>query len=833
MLRQYLDLKSRYADALLLFQMGDFYETFFGDAEKMAAALNIALTSRSRADAERIPMAGFPIHAAQSYIGKLLDAGFKVVVCDQTEDPAQAKGLVRREVTRVLTRGTLVDPAALDARQDNYLAAVNFRGDKWGLAFLEVSTGEFRLTQGEGADALADELWRLKPAELIVSEEADLTLLHAALAPFDVPPTHRLINRYAFDPEAARRELGRALGTLFLDGFGVEDQALGVAAAGAILRYLHDSHTPELPHLDRLLPYSRDDHLGLDEATLRHLEIFETQRSRSRQGSLLDALDCTVTPMGARTLGRWLRYPLQDLAAIEARLDGVEFFKEHGVLRPSWRQNLKGLGDLERLTARVALEQATPREVAAIQQTLEKVPRLQELLPEALPALVAEAAGDLDPLPDLQDLIGRALVDDPPLSIKDGGIIREGFDAELDELISLSREGKDWIARLEAQERRATGINSLKVRYNKVFGYYLEITKANLDQVPAHYIRKQTLVNAERFITADLKDYESRVLGAEEIRVKREAVLFLDLRRRLGQETPRLKQVARALSILDVVSALAELAALHRYCRPLLTPEPRLTIKQGRHPVIERLLPAGAFVPNDLTLDAGAQVLIVTGPNMSGKSTILRQVALITLLSHMGSFVPAQAAAIGLTDRIFTRVGAVDDIGRGQSTFLVEMHETARILHQATPRSLVILDEIGRGTSTFDGLSLAWAVAEHLHDKDGLGVKTLFATHYQELTELTRLKPRVKNFQVLVAESGNNIVFLHQLAPGAAPQSYGIQVARLAGVPQEVVDRAREVLENLESGSLDPMGLPRLARSRRRPARETPQLKLFGVPQED
>jgi len=833
MLRQYLDLKSRYADALLLFQMGDFYETFFGDAEKMAAALNIALTSRSRADAERIPMAGFPIHAAQSYIGKLLEAGFKVVVCDQTEDPAQAKGLVRREVTRVLTRGTVVDPAALDARQDNYLAAVNFRGDKWGLAFLEFSTGEFRLTQGEGADGLADELWRLKPTELIVSEEADLTLLHAALAPFDVPPTHRLINRYAFDPEAARRELGRALGTLFLDGFGVDDQALGVAAAGAILRYLHDSHTPELPHLDRLLPYSRDDHLGLDEATLRHLEIFETQRSRSRQGSLLDALDCTVTPMGARTLGRWLRYPLQDLAAIEARLDGVEFFKENGVLRPSFRQNLKGLGDLERLTARVALEQATPREVAAIQQTLEKVPRLQELLPEELPALVAEAAGDLDPLPDLQDLIGRALVDDPPLSIKDGGIIREGFDAELDELISLSREGKDWIARLEVQERRATGINSLKVRYNKVFGYYLEISKANLHLVPAHYIRKQTLVNAERFITADLKDYESRVLGAEEIRVKREAELFLDLRRRLGQETPRLKQVARALSILDVVSALAELAALHRYCRPRLIPEPRLTIKQGRHPVIERLLPAGAFVPNDLTLDAGAQVLIVTGPNMSGKSTILRQVALITLLAHMGSFVPAQAAAIGLTDRIFTRVGAVDDIGRGQSTFLVEMHETARILHQATPRSLVILDEIGRGTSTFDGLSLAWAVAEYLHDVDGLGVKTLFATHYQELTELTRLKPRVQNFQVLVAESGNNIVFLHQLAPGAAPQSYGIQVAKLAGVPQEVVDRAREVLENLESGSLDPMGLPRLARSRRRPARETPQLKLFGGPQDD
>ncbi len=838
MLRQYLDLKSRYADALLLFQMGDFYETFFEDAERAAAALNITLTSRSRAEAERIPMAGFPIHASESYIGRLLEAGFKVVVCEQTEDPAQTRGLVRREVTRVLTRGTVVDPAALDARRDNYLAAVNFQGDNWGLAYLSVSTGEFRLTQGEGADALGDELWRLKPAELIVPEGPDPALLPAALASFDTPPTRRALSRHAFDPETARRELGRALGTLFLDGFGVEDQSLGVGAAGAILRYLGDSHTPELPHLERLIPYRRDDYLGLDEATLRHLEIFETQRSRSRQGSLLDALDATVTPMGARLLGRWLRYPLQEPAAIESRLDGVEFFLSQSLLRPRLRQILKGLGDLERLTARVALEQATPREVAAINHALEKIPQLNHLFlgePASSSSLVAEAAADLDPLPDLRELISRALVDDPPLSLKEGGIIREGYDPELDELIHLSREGKDWIARLEAQERAATGINSLKVRYNKVFGYYLEISKANLHLAPAHYLRKQTLVNAERFITADLKDYESRIFGAEEARSKREAELFQDLRKRLGLEVPRLKQVARALAILDVLAAFAELAALHRYCRPRLTAAPLLAIKGGRHPVIERLLPAGAFVPNDLTLDQEARVLIVTGPNMSGKSTILRQVALIVLLAHLGSFVPAQAATIALTDRIFTRVGAVDDIGRGQSTFLVEMHETARILHQASPRSLVILDEIGRGTSTFDGLSLAWAVAEHLHDLEGVGVKTLFATHYQELTELTRLKPGVRNLQVLVAESGGDIVFLHQLAPGAAPQSYGIEVAKLAGVPQEVVDRAREVLENLEAGSLDPMGLPRLARSRRRPAREgeTPQLRLFGYKPDD
>ncbi len=833
MLRQYLDLKDRYADALVLFQMGDFYETFFGDAEAAANALNIALTSRSRQGDERIPLAGFPIHAAASYIPRLLEQGFKVVVCDQTEDPAQAKGLVRREVTRILTRGTVVDPAALDARTDNYLAAVTFKGPRWGLAFLELSTGEFRLTEGEGADALADELWRLKPAELVVPDNRDPARLVAALIPFDIPPIQRLVSSYAFDPEAARQEVGRALGTLFLDGFGVDASPLGVAAAGAILRYLKDSHTPNLPHLDRLLSYRQDDFLGLDEATLRHLEIFETWRSRARQGSLLETLDDTVTPMGARRLSQWLRYPLQDRVQIEARLDAVEFFKEDGILRQRWRQTLKGLGDLERLTARIALEQATPREVGAVGEALARVPRLQALLPEDLPALVAEVAADLDGLPELQDLIGRALADDPPANLAAGGIIREGYDPELDELITLTREGKDWIARLEAAERARTGINSLKVRYNKVFGYYLEVSRANLHLVPADYLRKQTLVNAERFITADLKEYESRVLGAEEERLKREMALFQDLRRRLGEEVHRLKQVARALGILDVCAALAEVAALHQYHRPRVVAEPRLMIKQGRHPVIERVLPSGSFVPNDIAMDADSQVLIVTGPNMSGKSTILRQVALITLLAHLGSFVPATEAVIGLTDRIFTRVGAVDDIGRGQSTFLVEMHETARILHQATPRSLVILDEIGRGTSTFDGLALAWAVAEHLHDLKGAGVKTLFATHYQELTELSLLKPRVRNFQVLVTESAGNIVFLHRLAPGAASQSYGIQVARLAGVPREVIVRAQEVLENLEAGSLDPTGLPRLARSRRRQTRETPQPTLFDRPSEE
>jgi DNA mismatch repair protein MutS len=828
MLRQYLELKARYDDALVLFQMGDFFELFYQDAEAAARALSIALTSRSRAGEDRIPMAGFPIHAAEGYIGKLLEQGFKVVVCEQVEDPAQAKGLVRREVTRILTRGTQVDPAALEARAENYLAAVFFQGDRWGLAYLSLSTGEFRLTEGAGGEALGDELWRLKPAELLLPEGAGGEVLAAALLPFQEPPTQRHLPPFAFDPAAAHRELGRVLGTLFLDGFGLQEYRLGVAAAGAILRYLRDSYTQNLPHLDRLLPYSRDDYLDLDEATLRHLEIFETWRSGSRQGSLLEVVDATVTPMGARLLGRWLRQPLKDKDAIEGRLDAVQFFKDNSVLRQRWRQALKGLGDLERLTARLALEQASPREVAAVRSALGRLPLLREIVPAEAPPLVAAAARDLEDLSDLYDLISRALADDPPPSQQAAGIMREGYDPELDELIQISREGKDWIVRLQEQERQRTGIGSLKVRYNKVFGYYLEVSKANLHLVPPDYHRKQTLVNAERFITADLKEYEARVLGAEDARVKREIELFQELRRGLGREAPRLKRVAQALARLDVWAALAEVAAQYLYCRPEISDAPVLKITTGRHPVIERVLPAGGFVPNDVTLEEGQRVLIVTGPNMSGKSTILRQVALTVLLAQVGSFVPAEKAVVGLTDRIFTRVGAVDDIGRGQSTFLVEMHETARILHQASPRSLVILDEIGRGTSTFDGLALAWAVAEHLHDADGVGVSTLFATHYQELTALSRLKSRVKNFQVLVAEEGGSIVFLHQLAPGAASQSYGIQVARLAGVPLAVIDRAQEVLENLESGSLDPLGFPKLARHRRRLKHDVTQKELFS-----
>jgi DNA mismatch repair protein MutS len=828
MLRQYLDVKTQYPDALLLFQMGDFFEMFFEDAQQAAAALNITLTSRNRVDNEPIPMAGFPLHAAQTYISRLLEQGFRLVLCEQVEDPRQAKGLVRREVTRVLTRGVSVDPATLNAKEANYLAAASLKGKKWGLAFLELSTGDFRLTEGRDPEALWDELYRRRPVELLLSEAVQSEAWVEPLQWFSQPPSVRYLAAVAFALDNATRQLTKQLGTLFLDGFGLSAYSTGLEAAGAILYYLQENHTCAPRHIVRLIPYAPEEYLGLDEATVRNLEIFETFRTRSRQGSLLDLLDETKTAMGGRKLAHWLRYPLKHLDKIQARLQAVSFFKENSMLRQQWRQALKGMADLERLTARIVLEQATPRDLIALKTSLAQLPVLKALLTAELPPLVAKKSLELEDLPDIHALIHRAVVEEPPLSSKDGGIFQEGYHPELDELITLSREGKDWIARLEAQERQQTGINTLKVRYNKVFGYYLEISRANLHLVPEHYIRKQTLVNAERYITADLKDYEARVLGAQEVREQLETRLFKELRQQIGNEAPRLQKVAEAVAVLDVWAALAEVAALHQYSCPRLQDSPSLTIIQGRHPVIESILPSGTFVPNDLVLDDTARVLIITGPNMGGKSTILRQVALTTLMAQVGSFVPAQEAVIGLVDRIFTRVGAVDDIGRGQSTFLVEMHETANILHQATPRSLVILDEIGRGTSTFDGLSLAWAVAEYLHDQDGAGVMTLFATHYHELTALSRLKARVKNFHVAVAENEDRIIFLHLLRPGTANKSYGIQVARLAGVPAAVISRAQEVLENIEAGTIDPMGLPRLARPRRRLApKDTGQMGLF------
>ncbi|MBW1917088.1 MAG: DNA mismatch repair protein MutS [Deltaproteobacteria bacterium] len=828
MLRQYLEIKTQHQDALLLFQMGDFFEVFFDDARQVAQALNIALTSRSRAEEEPIPMAGFPLHAAEGYISRLLEQGFRVVICEQMEDPRQAKGLVRRQVTRILTRGLVVDPANLAAKEANYLAAATWSKKSWGLAFLDLSTGEFRVTEGRDQPSLWEELRRLRPVELLLPDSLAAQDLTEPLSGFPQSPSVRYLTDDAFVLETAKRRLTQQLGTLFLDGFGLAEYSLGLGAAGSILYYLQETQTTFPKHIFRLIPYTLEDYLGLDEATLRNLEIFETSRTRSRQGSLLELLDVTQTAMGGRKLAHWLRYPLRQLDQIQARLAAVQFFKENSRLRQQWRQTVKGMADLERLTARIALEQATPRDLIALKNSLAHLPTLRVILAGDLPPLLAATTAELEDLQDVHQLIDQAIVAEAPLSAKEGGIIQEGFNPELDELLALSRQGKDWISRLEAQERQRTGINSLKVRYNKVFGYYLEVSRANLHLVPEDYIRKQTLVNAERFITADLKEYESRVLGAEEARGQLEWQLFKEVRQQVGAQSRRVKMVAEAVATLDVLAALAEVASQYQYTCPCLQERASLCIRQGRHPVIERHLPAGGFVPNDIIVDDRAQVLIITGPNMAGKSTILRQVALISLMAQVGSFVPAAEAVLGVVDRIFTRVGAVDDIGRGQSTFLVEMHETANILHQATPRSLVILDEIGRGTSTFDGLALAWAVAEHLHDFAGSGVMTLFAAHYHELTALSRLKPRVQNLHVAVVEADGKIVFLHQLRPEASSKSYGIQVARLAGVPEGVIERAQEVLENIEAGTLDQLGFPRLARPRRRSApQDAGQLGLF------
>lgn len=829
MLRQYQEIKAAYPDGLLLFQLGDFYELFFEDAQIAAAALNIALTSRNRADEEPIPMAGFPIHAADSYLARLLEQGFRVVICEQVEDPATAKGLVRREVTRILTRGVIVDPDKLPAKEDNYLAAACWQGRRWGVAVAELSTGDFRVTEGEGLEALWEELYCLRPVEILLPAGLPEAELADRWQGFVSPPARQWLEPELFTLDTARERLQRQFGTLFLDGFGLQDYTLGIQAAGAILAYLEINRTGDPKHLKSIKPYSRSEYLGLDETTLRHLEVFENWRSRSRQHTLFAVLDATLTPMGGRLLARWLRYPLKQVAAIQERLAAVRFFKEQVSLRQKLRRLLQGLGDLERLTARIVLEQATPRDLIALKNALLRLPELRRLLEAELPPLAAAQAAALEDLSPVAALIDRALVPEPPLSIKEGGLFREGYHPELDELLRLTREDKDWLTRLEARERERTGISSLKIRYNKVFGYYLEVSKANLHLVPADYIRKQTLVNAERFITAELKEYEARLLGATEARKYLELQLFQELRRRIGQEAPRLQQVAAALATLDVLAALAEIASRYNYCEPQVHEGRGLSIRQGRHPVLEQVLPPGQFIPNDVELSDEATLLIITGPNMGGKSTILRQTALIVLLAQSGSFVPAAAAAIGVVDRIFTRVGAVDDLGRGQSTFLVEMHETANILHQATPRSLVILDEIGRGTSTYDGLSLAWAVAEYLHDLQDQGALTLFATHYHELTTLSRLKARVRNFQVTAAEQDGRIIFLHRLQPGAANRSYGLQVARLAGVPAPVILRAQEVLDNLEAGTFDQMGLPRLAQRRRRTGQiPEEQLDLFS-----
>ncbi len=865
MMAQYRRIKAELPrEALLLFRLGDFYELFFDDAREGAQLLGLTLTQR-----QGVPMCGLPYHAAGGYIARLLKAGRKVALCDQLEDARPGK-LVTREVTQILSPGAHFDDRMLAAERHNFLAALANVSGRYGLALVDLTTADFRATELESEAALLAELERLRPAELLLPAEAGALrqLVQGAV---------RVLTEYepwAFAPETAQFTLRDHFQVASLDGFGLRGRAAAIGAAGAALHYLSHHLRRTVTHLTRLTCYQAGDFLVLDATTLRNLEVLEPlRRDAPRQATLYGALNRTLTPMGARRLRDWLSQPLANAAAIRRRQEAVAAWVDHPAALERFRAALGPVRDLERTFTRLSVGTGNARDLVGLRQALQQIPEVRAALQEVLqgpapppvlaelprlaepapdpggatpPELLAELAGQLHPCPDLVELIQRALVDDPPLALKEGGLIRDGYDPALDELRAAMRGGKDWIARLQREEIARTGIQSLKVGFNNVFGYYIEVTRPNLDKVPADYVRKQTVANGERFITPALKEMEAKILGAEERAARLEYELFQRVREAVLGRLREIQHTARALADLDVLASFAECARLHRYWRPEVGEAGRLMIREGRHPVLELTLTEERFVPNDTELaggrDAGMsgsdsapdapQIALITGPNMAGKSTYLRQVALLVLLAHTGSFIPAREARVDLVDRIFTRIGASDDLARGQSTFMVEMAETANILRHATPRSLIILDEIGRGTSTFDGLSLAWSILEHLHHQ--IGARTLFATHYHELTELAARLPRLRNYNVAVREWNDQIIFLRKIVPGGCDKSYGLQVARLAGVPRSVIERARIILRNLEESELTPEGTVRRS-ARQRAEREKlqaleppPQLDLFG-----
>lgn len=825
MLKQFFTIKTDYPDSILFFRMGDFYEMFFEDAKTASQALGITLTSRGTYRNEKVPMCGVPHHSANSYIAKLIAQDMKVAICEQVEDPRMSKGIVKREVIRVITPGSFLEQDQADGGKNIYMAALSGMEDVYGLAHLDLSTGEFRVTQLDSWGKALEELGRIDPAELIFLEE-DRLVNGAGLGPY----RREIIKREVFQKNRAADLLKEQLGVRSLEGFGCARMEQGIVAAGALIHYLKETQKGHPEHIKDLSSYVLSDYMILDETTVSNLELFTSFRRGTAKGSLADILDKTVTAMGSRLLKRWLAYPLLDTGHIRKRLAGVTNFKEDRIFREETREKLEGIQDLERLNGRISLRRANARDLIALKASLGKVPAVKSLLKGSMSELLSDLSETIDPLEDTVRLIDRALADDPPLSLREGGLIREGYHPELDQLISLARDGKSWIADLVSSEQKRTGISKLKVGYNKVFGYYIEVTKASAHLVPPDYIRKQTLVNGERYITESLKEYEEKVLGAEEKKIGLEYRLFEEIREKVAAENQRVKRTAHQIAEIDALAALGESADLYAYTCPAVNDDGLIEITDGRHPVIEQTVRDESFVPNDIRLDnQEQQVLIITGPNMAGKSTILRQTALTVLMAQMGSYVPAARAIIGLVDRIFTRIGAADDISKGQSTFMVEMNETANILRHSTPRSLVILDEIGRGTSTYDGLSIAWAVAEALHDRHGKGVRTLFATHYHELTELMSFKTRVRNFNIAVKEWNDRIIFLRKLVAGGTSRSYGLQVARIAGIPEDVIRRAGEILDNLEGGEIDEVGRPRLARSRRQDKQSgASQLNLFG-----
>jgi len=829
---QYQRMKAEHPDTLLFFRMGDFYELFFEDAVVAARALEIALTSRSKdAAGVPIPMCGVPHHAVSGYIARLVKQGFRIALCEQMEDPRTAKGVVKREVVRVITPGTPVDPALLEATEAVFVLALAPRGESLGAAYLDASTGEFLTSQWDGPsrwERCRDDLGAMRPRELLVPDDAALPAWLTDTAQPEATLPRQALEPRSFEPAEARRLLLSQFGLVTLEAFGCEELPAATAAAGAALRYVRDTQKRDLAHVTGLVTRSSEDSLLLDGVTRRNLELVENQADGGRSGTLLSVLDLTRTAPGARLLRQWILRPLRDVVEIQDRLDAVEELAFRTLERGACREAFGGVQDMDRILGRVTLGTAAPRDLTALARSLRALPAVEAAL-SALEAPLGRAQlKALDPPLDVAAEVEATLVEEPPGLLREGGVIRDGVDAELDELRSISRGGRSTIAAIEERERQRTGIASLKVRYNRVFGYYIEVSKSNLALVPADYVRKQTVAGGERFITPELKDHEQKVLNADERTLVREAELFEALRQRVVAASRRLRQTSLAAASLDVLASLAEVACRNDYVKPRIVEDAALRYVEGRHPVIERLL-AEPFVPNDLTMaDGSPRLFILTGPNMGGKSTFLRQTALLVVMAQMGSFVPAREARLGVVDRIFTRVGASDQITRGQSTFLVEMQETSHILRHATPASLVLLDEIGRGTATFDGLSIAWAVAEHLARDAERCPKTLFATHYHELTDLAADLPGVGNLHVSAREWKDGVIFLRKIEPGGSDRSFGIQVARLAGLPASVVVRAQEILRNLERTEFDREGRPRLAHSEEETGTAPRQLPLFS-----
>lgn len=834
-MRQYLEIKADHQDAVLFFRLGDFYEMFMEDAVLASRVLGITLTSRNKGVENSVPLCGIPYHSSQGYIAKLISAGHKVAICEQIGDPKAAKGIVKREVVRVVTPGLVTDTETLEPKENNYLLAIVSNDNSFGIAHIDITTGEFRVTEVDTLQRVESELGSLRPREVLFSDtEGGRELKQQIGSPLDGVMCN-FLPEWTCETDYAQEQLCRFFGVSGLQSFGCHDMVAAQKAASAVLYYLQQTQKDGLGHVRPLQTYYPQNFMVLDDSTRRNLELTATLQDGKKRGSLLGVLDRTVTAMGGRMLRNWIHYPLIDQIQINQRQEAVAELVDDSLQRIELIESLDGVYDLERLNSKIAMASANAKDLVALRSSLAKLPHLDDLLSPLQSPYLQDLRQKIDLLPELTFLLDQAISDDPPFVLRDGGIIKDGFNDELDELRTISRDGKSWIVALELQERERTGIPSLKIKYNKVFGYFIEVTHRNMDRVPEDYHRKQTLTNAERFITPQLKEYEDKILGAEDRIVELEYNLFQQIRVKVSSEGRRIQQSADVLAILDTLLSLADLAHERNYVRPKIDDSGVIHIDGGRHPVVEGMPLKEAFVPNDVELDTEKnQLLIITGPNMAGKSTFMRQVALITLMAQLGSFVPADKAQIGVVDRIFTRVGASDNLAKGESTFMVEMNETANILRHATQRSLIILDEIGRGTSTFDGVSIAWSVAEYLHDNASVAAKTLFATHYHELTDLPLTRERVKNYNVAVKEWNDEIIFLRTIITGSASRSYGIQVGRLAGLPDVVISRAKEILHNLEAGEFVRSGEPRLGESKNKLKKQhVAQLSLFHAEQED